>query len=88
MKAANAIIFQTINQGFNNAINIRVTWIKCNERQDVLISQFFKVFVNLFVVLRGLSEILVLLVNPGNCILINLILRFPNSLISWCYFLH
>ena len=84
MKAANAIIFQTINQGFNNAINIRVTWIKCNERQDVLISRFFKVFV----VLRGLSEILVLLVNPGNCILINLILRFPNSLISWCYFLH
>ena len=29
MKAANAIIFQTNNRGFNSAINIRVIWIKC-----------------------------------------------------------
>ena len=27
MKAANVIIFQIINRGFNSAINIRVVWI-------------------------------------------------------------
>ena len=27
MKTTNVIIFQTINRGFNSAINIRVTWI-------------------------------------------------------------
>ena len=27
METTNVIIFQTINRGFNSAINIRVTWI-------------------------------------------------------------
>ena len=29
MKAANVIIFQTIEGGFNSAINIRAVFIKC-----------------------------------------------------------
>ena len=37
--------------------------------------------------IEGPSEILVLLVNLGNGILINLILGFPNSLTSRYYFL-
>ena len=43
MKAANAIIFQTNNRGFNSAINIRVILIKCcNEWQDIFIWRFFR----------------------------------------------
>ena len=44
-------------------------------------------FISLFVVLKGPSEIFVLLVNRGIGILINLILSFPNSLASKHYFL-
>ena len=40
----------------------------------------FEVFVSVFVVLKGPSEILVLLVNPGNGILINLIFKFSEFL--------
>ena len=47
----------------------------------------FQVFASLFMVLRGPSEIFVLLANLGNCILKNLILSFPNSLTSRHYFL-
>ena len=48
--------------------------------------QVFEVFINFSVVLKGPCEILVLLVNSVNGILINLILRFPYSLISQRFF--
>ena len=41
----------------------------------------FWVFISLSVVLKGSSEILVLLVNLGNGILINLFLNFPKSFV-------
>ena len=47
----------------------------------------FQVFLSLFVVLKRPSEILVLLVNLGYGILINLIISFPSSLTSQHYFL-
>lgn len=43
------------------------------------------VFISLFVVLEGLFEFLVLLLNPDNDIFINLILIFPNYL-DFCYY--
>ena len=48
--------------------------------------QVFEVFINFSVVLKGPCEIVVLLVNSVNGILINLILRFPYSLISQRFF--
>ena len=44
-------------------------------------------FDDFFLVLRGFSEILVLLANLGNSILVNSISSFPNSLTSRHYFL-
>ena len=44
-------------------------------------------FVSLFVVLKEASEILVLIVNTGKGILVNLIVSFPNSLTCRHYFL-
>ena len=78
MKATNIIIFfQTINQGFNSAINIRVNG-KMFSFHGIL--DFCKPFYSL--VLKGPSESLVLLVNLVNGILINLILIVSNFLTS------
>ena len=63
MKAANVIIFQTINRRFYIAINISFIWIKCCNEWKMFSFDRVLGFRKFFMLLKGASEILVLLVN-------------------------
>ena len=56
MKAANAIIFQAINQGFNSAINIRLFGLNVVMNGEMFSFDGFLGFRKIFVILRGLLK--------------------------------
>ena len=89
MKATRVNIFQTINQIFNMLQILELSGLNIVVNEKMFSFEVFLYFLSLFVLLKGPSEIFVLLKNPGIDVLINLILGFPNSLTSQHFcFLH
>ena len=82
MKATRVNIFQTINQIFNMLQILELSGLNVVVNEKMFSIEVFLYFLSLFVLLKGPSEIFVLLKNPGIDVLINLILGFPNSLTS------